>query len=123
MYPSLPKSEIIDAFAAASVATSWFIDVPEMEANSANKFFDGLASGTAMAINYGGWQADLLREHGAGLVLSRNIQEAGTQLTELLRSPGCVQAKGQSARKLAEVAFAREDLACRLEKVLCDAVA
>lgn len=42
------------AFAAASVVTSFVIDMKELWANSANKFFDALASGTAVAINYGG---------------------------------------------------------------------
>ena len=43
-----------------------------MWANSANKFFDALASGTPVAINYGGWQADLLEETSAGIVLPPN---------------------------------------------------
>lgn len=47
-------------FGAADIATSLFVDMPEMWANSANKFFDGLASGTCIAIDYQGWQADLL---------------------------------------------------------------
>jgi hypothetical protein len=40
-----------------------------MWSNSANKFFDALASGTPVMINYQGWQADLLRDSMAGIVV------------------------------------------------------
>ena len=57
MLPSVAKSHVPDVLSAANVATLLFVDVPEMRVNSANKFFDALASGTPVAINYGGWQA------------------------------------------------------------------
>ena len=41
--------------------------MPELEANSANKFFDYLAAGKPVVINYGGWQQALLEETGAGI--------------------------------------------------------
>ena len=53
--PPLPKREIPALLAAATVATSLFRPIPEMESNSANKFFDALAAGRPVAINYGGW--------------------------------------------------------------------
>ena len=53
--PPMPKREIPALLAAATVATSLFRPIPEMESNSANKFFDALAAGRPVAINYGGW--------------------------------------------------------------------
>jgi len=35
--------------------------------NSANKFFDALAAGRAVLINYRGWQAELLKKRVRGL--------------------------------------------------------
>jgi glycosyltransferase involved in cell wall biosynthesis len=116
--PPLPKSEIPDVLAAADIATSLFLPIPEMESNSANKFFDGLAAGCCMAINYGGWQADLLSSHGAGLQLSRNIEEASNQLKDLLNNPDWIVDSGYRARKLAEKMFSRDQLAQKLEQVL-----
>lgn len=116
--PPLPKSEIPDVLAAADIATSLFLPIPEMESNSANKFFDGLASGCCMAINYGGWQADLLSSHAAGLQLSRNIEEATNQLENLLANPGWILGSAHRARKLAEKMFSRDQLAQNLEQVL-----
>jgi glycosyltransferase involved in cell wall biosynthesis len=122
LYPRVARSEIPDAFAAASVTTSLFVDIPAMQCNSANKFFDGLSSGTGVAINYEGWQADLLRESGAGLVLSRDIDMASAQLQQWLEDEVGMASAGQAARRLAEQCFSREKLAKRMENALQSAV-
>lgn len=122
LYSRVAHTEISDAFAAACVVTSLFVDIPAMQCNSANKFFDGLASGTGIAINYEGWQADLLRESGAGLVLSRDTDRAANQLQQWLENASGMRSAGQAARRLAEQRFAREKLAQRLEMALVSAV-
>jgi glycosyltransferase involved in cell wall biosynthesis len=122
MYPQMPKQKLIQAFSAASVVLSSFIDLPEMEANSANKFFDALASGTAVAINYGGWQADILRKSCAGLVLPRDIKKAASILIDFLNDLDSLFEAGIAARKLAEKDFSRDMLAKKLESVLIDVV-
>jgi glycosyltransferase involved in cell wall biosynthesis len=116
---SLPKKEMPSLLSAADLATSLFIDLPAMWANSANKFFDALASSTPIAINYGGWQADLLRQTGAGLVLSCNATEddAHKVLTALYDLEN-LRDSGKRARKLAETSFSRDKLASELEKAL-----
>ncbi len=122
MYPSIAKVDLISAFCAATISTSLFIDLKEMEANSANKFFDTLASGTTAAINYGGWQAELLHEYNAGFRLNRDVEAASHSLVRLLNDPEKLNVMAKNARKLAISHFSRDDLALRLEKVLVDAV-
>ena len=123
MFGKMSKQEIADAFSAASLVFSCFVDLPEMEANSANKFFDALASGTAVAINYGGWQAELVREYGIGLVLPRDPGIAAEELAQWLAKPGAVSAAGLAARELGKEKFARDNLAAELERSLCKVVA
>ena len=41
--------------------------LPYLEMNSANKLFDFLAAGLPVVVNYGGWQAEVLRREQAGL--------------------------------------------------------
>jgi glycosyltransferase involved in cell wall biosynthesis len=65
----LPKPDAVHLLRRADLSLSLFQAVPEMTANSANKFFDSLAVGTPVAINYGGWQAEIIQETGAGLIL------------------------------------------------------
>ncbi len=119
----LPKLEMPKVLSAADVATSLFIDLPEMWANSANKFFDALASSTPVAINYQGWQAELLRETGAGIVLDVNgVESAAERLVQVLHDPDWLRQAGAAARKLAVERFSRELLAQQLESVLSEAV-
>lgn len=121
LYPRIAKEDIPGAFAAADVVTSVFVDLPELEANSANKFFDGLAAGRPVAVNYGGWQAELLRDHGAGFVLDRDVSKAAATMVAWLSDEPRRAAAGRAARRLAEDRFARDDLADRLEQVLLEA--
>lgn len=121
-YGQVPKAEVGHAFAAASVVTSWVVELPQCEKNSANKFFDGLAAGRAIAINHGGWQAELLRESGAGLVLSRDVSVAADELLEWLTDPERLAEAGKQARKLGEARFSRDQLALDLERTLLAAL-
>ncbi len=123
MYPKAPKRDISDAFAAAAMVISLFIDLPEMWANSANKFFDALASGTPVAINYGGWQAELLQDAGAGIVLPPDASVAAKPLIDYFANDSLLVQAGHRARALAEEKFSRDVLAQQLEIVLEKAVA
>ena len=118
LYPQVPKAEIGSAFAAASVVTSWILDLPAAEKNSANKFFDGLAAGRPVCLNHGGWQADLLEEYGAGFVLPRDHSEAAKILMSKLLDESALQVSGLAARRLAETKFSRDMLAAKLEETL-----
>ena len=123
MMSSVPKNEIPNILSAANVATSLFIDLPEMWNNSANKFFDALASGTPVAINYQGWQAEILERSGAGLVLSvSDPKEAACKLQKSLRDPKWLKGAGEAAKRLAVNEFNRDTLARKLEGVLKEAL-
>lgn len=121
MYPPQPKRVLVDAFSAASAIVSLCIDVPALWANSANKFFDALAAGRAVAINYRGWQAELLHDNHAGIVLPPDPAAAVASLLDFMASAQEVAACGAAARRLAEQRFSRDVLARQLEGVLLDA--
>jgi glycosyltransferase involved in cell wall biosynthesis len=110
--PPVPKREVPLLLRGASLATSLFLPIPEMEHNSANKFFDALAAGTPVAINYGGWQAELLEREGAGLVLPReDVRAAASRIRTRVRDHDWCHRAGASARALATIRFDRERLA------------
>ena len=116
---SIPKRQIASLFQACSIALSVFINLPEMWANSANKFFDALAAGRPVAINYGGWQADLISEHELGLVLPADSpRTAATMLAEFLSHRETVVRSGRNARQLAERAFCRDKLSATVLEVV-----
>jgi glycosyltransferase involved in cell wall biosynthesis len=119
MLPPVAKRDMPGLLGAATIATSLFKPLPEMEANSANKFFDALAAGRPIAINYGGWHADLLRSTGAGLVLPHaDPRAAAERLAALALDDDAVARAGAAASALARERFDRDRLAVQLEDVL-----
>jgi len=119
MWEGVSKDKMPAILSAATVATSLFVDLEPMWINSANKFFDGLAAGKPVVINYRGWQADLLEDNGAGLVLPANDhQAAALSLVRHIRNPNWLHKSGDAAAKLARECFDRDQLAQKLEHVL-----
>jgi len=119
MLPRMPKQDMPKVLSASTVATSLMIDLPEMWNNSANKFFDALAAGCPVMINYKGWQAELLRETGAGLVVPpQNSEESAGLLHGFLQDSERVSRSGKAARKLAEERFDQDKLANKLKNIL-----
>lgn len=121
MIPKLPKAQIPEALSAVDIATSLFLPLPAMEANSANKFFDALAAGCSVAINYGGWHAELLERADAGVRLDRKPSVAAQQLQALATNPSRLRTMGDNARRLAETEFSRDNLATQVENVIVSA--
>ena len=66
---SISKNELPKWYNTVSMGSSFVIDIKELWANSANKFFDTLAAGKPILINHEGWQAEVIREHNVGFVL------------------------------------------------------
>ena len=80
---SVPKADIFKYIAASDFLISTVINIPELDWNSANKYFDGLAASKPVIINYGGWQSKELLFSNAGIVLDRNIEKAANQLLDI----------------------------------------
>lgn len=119
MLKEIPKVEIPAILNATDIVISLFIDLKPMWANSANKFFDALASGTPIAINYGGWQKDELEQSGAGIILSPfDFKKAANDLHSLLLDQTRLREMGIKAKKLGMEKFNRANLASDLLSVL-----
>ena len=116
---SVSKSQMPLLFSAADISISLTIDLPVLHANSANKFFDSLASGTPIFLNYGGWQADLVNSYECGVVGWRKpISEVAEIISDKIQDRNWLKNAGENARRLAEDKFDRDELASQLEEVL-----
>lgn len=71
--PSVSKSELPYWYKNVSMGASFVIDIKELWANSANKFFDTLAAGKPILINHKGWQAECINQNNIGFVISNCI--------------------------------------------------
>ncbi len=117
--PAKPKKDIPALLSAATMASALFIDLPEMRPNSANKFFDALASSTPVLINYGGWMHDLVQQHSCGLAMwQQPIGSVAEQLDQKMGDDEWLKEAGLAARRLAEEEFDRDALAAQLLSVL-----
>ena len=119
MLGRMPKKVLPAWFSASTVTCSLVVNLKEIWNNSANKFFDSLAAGRPIAINYEGWQAELLRSSGAGLVLDPvDIDKAAAVLKEKIDDETWLRESRRVARLLAEEQFDREKLARKMCDVL-----
>lgn len=123
LLPPVPKSEIPKFFAAADINLNVLRGAKELGNSSPNKFFDSIAAGVPVAINFGGWLSTLLKKTGAGLVLPPGQPtEAADLLNQSLWTSGWQARAGRAASTLGKKHFSRAFHARRLERVLLDAV-
>ena len=119
MWEKVPKADLPVILGAATMSTSMVRPIRALWENSANKFFDAFAAGRPIAINYGGWQADLLRATGAGLVLDPvDTESAGAELARHLRDELWLKHARDAAHRLAVEQFSRDLLFEKFEAVL-----
>jgi glycosyltransferase involved in cell wall biosynthesis len=123
LIPPIPKRDAPEVLAAATAGISTMLPIPELEANSANKFFDYLAASLPVIINYGGWQRQVLDQSGAGLRLpAKDFAEAGRILTSYLHDEATLARAARAAAELAQTTFSRDGLAEDLISLLEKAV-
>jgi glycosyltransferase involved in cell wall biosynthesis len=119
MMTGVSKASMPAILGAATISTSVFLPLTGMQDNSANKFFDALAAGRPVAINYGGWQAELLRDSGAGVVLDpADAEAAADRLAAVIRDDEWLAGAGRAARQLAVERFDRDRLFAEFAAVL-----
>lgn len=119
----IAKKDMPALLSAADLSCNLVIDKPEMQSNSANKFFDTLSSGTPVLINHGGWMDELVKKTGCGLsVWNLSISQASKVINEKINNKFWMDKAKQAAKKLAEEKFDRDLLANQLEQILLLAV-
>lgn len=119
----IPKKEMPACLAAASVCCSLFLPLEAMEHNSANKFFDALAAGRPVLINYGGWHRDLVRGEDIGIAARHDDLDAtAVELVALLGDESRLRDAGERARALGRRRFSREMLAAQFGDVIAGAL-
>jgi glycosyltransferase involved in cell wall biosynthesis len=119
VWPPVAKVELPTILAAATILTSFFLPIPELRNNSANKFFDALAAGKPIAINHAGWQAELLQKNNNGVVLSEDdAQIAARQLIDHLQDENWLAEAGRASQQLALTEFNYDLLADRVNRIL-----
>ncbi|WP_162418470.1 glycosyltransferase family 4 protein [Cyclobacterium roseum] len=101
------KNEVKAQMRKADLAYISFLPLPVLEVSSPNKFFDALAVGMPVIVNFKGWIRDLIQQHEMGL-----YHEDSTLLLQALEKleyqPALLEQMGKNARLLAETQFNKE---------------
>jgi glycosyltransferase involved in cell wall biosynthesis len=107
------KQDLPQWVAACDISTVIFANVPILQDNSANKFFDSLAAGKPVLLNYSGWQREVIERHQAGFGCRQyDIGEYVEKVKMLVSLPkDQLLHMGRNARYLAETCFSRDRLA------------
>ncbi len=116
-YVKLPKTEVAHILSRASCGLMIFKNIPEFYyGTSPNKFFDYIASGLPVVINYPGWMAQMISASNCGIVVPPErpalLAEA---LCELAKNSTFRSNLGINARALAEERFGRDAVTDQLE--------
>lgn len=115
---SVPKELIISEMQDATFGIVCFAPYEVLAANSANKFYDYLACGLPVLINYGGWQASWLKKYDCGISGDfLNPKDMVVQLIEIISDSEKLLRMRQNARQLAVEKFDRADIANSLAAI------
>lgn len=103
----IPKAELAKVVAQADVGLMCLANVPGFYyGTSPNKFFDYLASGLPILVNYPGWMADMVTENDLGRAVPPDDPKALAEaLTEMRSDPDSLRQNGRNARALGEREF------------------
>jgi len=100
------KEELPIWYKAVSMGSSFVIDIPELWANSANKFFDTLAAKKPILINHEGWQAETIRSNDIGYVLPFEItDQVASDFVNYSLNNVLIDEQGERALELAKEKF------------------
>jgi glycosyltransferase involved in cell wall biosynthesis len=95
-----------------------FKNLAILETGSPNKFFDGLAAGKLMIINFKGWLKDEIEKNRCGVFVEPHVPENFVaQLKPFLEKKEMLQQYQTNARKLAEEKYSRELLSHEFIKI------
>lgn len=112
---SMPKLKLREMVTSLGCGLQTLANVPAFYyGTSPNKFFDYIAAGLPVLINYPGWLADLVQKHACGLAVPpENPTAFADALIHLADDRHARTQMGRNARRLAETSFARTSLAAQ----------
>lgn len=97
------KNDLPSVYSRVAMGSSFVWDYKIKWDNSANKFFDTLAAGRPVLINYQGWQADVIRENQCGYVLPyRPTDDDVKAFVDYMANDELLEQHGKNARMKAE---------------------
>jgi len=84
LFNQISKNEITSLIKLSCGMISTVANIEALNANSANKIFDGLAAGKPIIINHGGWIKNMIEDNNLGIALNQDFQLSAKRLNDFL---------------------------------------
>lgn len=105
----LSKNQLREVMEGCDAVYVSYAAVRVLTTGSPNKFFDGLAGGKMMILNFGGWLKDLTQQEMLGIVVDPEQPETlVSALKPVVNDPTLLLKYQQNARRVGEDCFSRE---------------
>lgn len=112
-------SEIHELLRSVDACFTSFLNVPILETNSPNKFFDGLAAGKLSIVNTKGWLKDLVEMHECGFYSDpERPQDFPKLIVPFLKNQRLLRTFQDNGKRLGQMQFSKE----MLVNQICDLV-
>ena len=106
LFPFGTRTEVKALMDTSDAIYVSFAEVPILGTGSPNKFFDGLAAGKLIILNFSGWIKNMVMEHECGLYHQPPYdQRLLDELIPFIESPTLLEEYQKNARRLAEEQF------------------
>jgi len=120
---AVPKDEITEIINQSDVGIVTVSNYDILKDNSANKFFDFLAAGKPILLNYEGWQKKVLEENEAGKGFKYSQKDDFFNfLVKLKNDKKLLQTYGENAKKLAVDRYDSQKQAEKLESIVLNTI-
>ena len=116
--PFQDRDGVKEVMSVTDVAFICYKPLPVLETGSPNKYFDGLAAGKLIAINFGGWIKNEIDEEHCGIYAdSRYPTDFVKKIEPFIQDSGKLQRYQQASRSLAEEKYSREILSAKFADI------
>lgn len=114
----LPRDQVREVLAVTDAVLISYRAVPVLETGSPNKYFDGLAAGKLIVINFGGWiRTEVERERCGVWVNPQQPSEFVNKLEPFWQQSELLKTYQAQARRLAEREYARTVLSKKFAQI------
>ena len=118
---SVSKYYLSQLYFECDMGSSFVINVKELWANSANKYFDTLASGKPVLINYEGWQKAEINEENIGYVLPAKIKDDDIKkFSNYCKNSLLIAKQGENALNIAKTKYDTDTAVRKYNKIFKD---
>ena len=112
-------SKISDLVNCCDISLVSFANLPILNTNSPNKFFDSLSAGKPIIVNSGGWTKELVEKHECGFYYDPKSQDSFMEMIFYIENNKNILSKmGVNSRRLSVDSFSNEILTNQISNLI-----